>query len=96
MAPLYPSGLGGNGACWICSKKVLVPGTNCITAVYNFCTGYQNQLLPGTFFVSGSQVQCTIFVPGSQVQGTKFVHRTILIFNENYIEEEFFCSVQYL
>ena len=80
---LYHSGLDENGAgtnlypaCWICSKNVTVPGTNCITGVYNFLAGHQNQLLPGT-----------IFVPGSQVQGTKFVHCNILIFTENYIKQ---------
>ena len=46
---LYHSGLDENGAgtnlypaCWICSKNVTVPGTNCITGVYNFWAGHQN------------------------------------------------------
>ena len=40
MAPLYPLGLDEIcPACWICSKNVTVQGTNCIIAVYNFCTG---------------------------------------------------------
>ena len=91
MAPLYPPGLDENSAganfypaCWICNKKVSVPGTNCITAEYNFCTEHENQLLAGTIFVPGSQVQREIFVPGSQMRGTHFLHFTILIFTENH------------
>ena len=74
MAPLYPPGLDENGAganlypaCWICSKNMSVLDTNFITAMHNFCTRHQNQLLPSTIFVPGSQVQYPIFVPGSQV-----------------------------
>ena len=51
MAPLYTPCLDENGAganlypaCWICIKNVSVPGTNCITAKYNFVPGAENDI----------------------------------------------------